>query len=233
MKISNVKVDLFNWKNEPWQVGARPPHAGTQALGIVTVETDEGVSGHAFLGSSNKGGDFYVKDLIAFVKPMILGQDPQDIGKLWQMMWKKNREVAVQVIAAVDICLWDINGKIAGLPIHRLLGTVRESVPAYSSSPWHATVEEYVEEALHFQELGWHAHKVHPHGRPRADVEICAAAARGGRPRLHAHARRHVDVPVRGCAARRPRHRGAWTTTGTRTRWWRRTSTIMSSCCGS
>lgn len=175
MKITNIKVDLFRFKNRPWQVGARPPHSGAHALGVVTVETDEGVEGHAFLGSSNKGGDFHVKDLIAFIKPMILGQDAQDIGKIWQMMWKKNREVAIQAIAAVDIALWDINGKIASLPIHRLLGTVRESVPAYSSSPWHASVEEYVEEALHFKEIGWTAHKVHPHGQPRKDVEICTA----------------------------------------------------------
>lgn len=179
MIITNVKIELFNWKNEPWQVGVRPLHSGTQALGVVSVETDEGITGHSFLGSSNKGGDFYAKDLITFVKPMILGQNPQDIGRIWQMMWKKNREVAIQAIAAVDICLWDINGKIAGQPIHRLLGTCRESVPAYSSSPYYATVDEYVEEAIRFKEQGWRAHKVHPHGQARADIEICRAIREG------------------------------------------------------
>ena len=73
------------------------------------------------------------------------------------------------------MCLWDINGKLAGQPIHRLLGTCKDAVPAYSSTAYHATREEYAEEAVRFQQRGWTAHKLHPHGEPRADVEICAA----------------------------------------------------------
>ena len=42
----------------------------------------------------------------------------------------------------------DINGKIANQPIHRLLGTCKESVPVYSSTAFHETKEQYAEEAL-------------------------------------------------------------------------------------
>ena len=86
-----------------------------------------------------------------------------------------NRSVSTNVIGAIDICLWDINGKVAGQPIHRLLGTCKSQVPAYSSTAYHETVEAYVEEAVRFKENGWTAHKLHPHGTPDADIEICAA----------------------------------------------------------
>jgi L-alanine-DL-glutamate epimerase-like enolase superfamily enzyme len=175
MKITNIKVDLFNWTSEAWKTGVGTSFGNTQQLGVVTVETDEGVSGNSFLGSSRIGGDHFVPGLIEFIKPLLLGKNPQDIGAIWWDMWKQNRSVSTYVIGAIDICLWDINGKITGQPIHRLLGTCKQSVPAYSSTAFHETKEEYAEEALHFKELGWRAHKIHPHGDPKYDIEISAA----------------------------------------------------------
>ncbi len=174
MQITHVKVDTFQWDCAPWKtgVGAR---FGQVEQGVVTVETDEGVAGHAFLGSSRVGANHYASGLIQFVRPLLLGRDPQDIGALWWEMWKLNRAVSTNVIGAIDICLWDINGQIAGQPIHRLLGTCKSQVPAYSSTAHHETVAEYVEEAVRFQENGWTAHKLHPHGVPDADIEICTA----------------------------------------------------------
>lgn len=173
MKISNVKLILFSWPCESWKLGPTAILGGTKPLGIVEIETDEGISGHAFLGSARFSGDYFAKGLIEFVKPIILGRNPQDIGAIWKNLWKINRDVFTHVIGAVDICLWDINGKLAGQPIHRLIGTCKSRVPAYSSSTYHETKEAYVEEAVHFTELGWKAHKIHPHGDPTADIEIC------------------------------------------------------------
>ncbi len=175
MKITNVKAELFNWKSEPWKTGVGTQFGQTKQLGIVVVSTDEGIDGWAFLGSSRVGADHYVKGLIEYLKPMIMGRNPQDIGSLWWDMWKENRSVSTQAIGAIDICLWDINGQIARQPIHRLLGTCKDKVPAYSSTAYHETVAEYAEEALHFQALGWTAHKLHPHGEPKADIAICQA----------------------------------------------------------
>ena len=178
MKITDVKVAMFNWWSEPWKTGVGTSFGDTRQLGVVTVYTDEGVEGHAFLGSSRVGADHYAKGLIEYLKPMIMGRNPQDIGDIWWKMWKENRSVSTNAIGAIDICLWDINGKIAGQPIHRLLGTCKESVPAYSSTAWYATAEEYAEEAKHFQSIGWTSHKIHPHGEPKADVAICQAVRR-------------------------------------------------------
>ena len=175
MKVTNVKVEMFNWRSEPWKTGVGTRFGDTRQLGIVTVETDGGVSGNAFLGSSRMGADHFVKGLIEFIKPLVMGRDPQDIGAIWWNMWKMNRSVSTSVIGAIDVCLWDINGKIAGQPIHRLLGTCKESVPVYSSTAYHETIEEYAEEAVRIKEMGWTAHKIHPHGDPRSDIAISRA----------------------------------------------------------
>nr|MCH9673489.1 mandelate racemase [Gammaproteobacteria bacterium] len=175
MKITNVKVELINWKSAGWKTGVGTLFGSTRQLGIVTVETDQGISGNAFLGSSRMGADHFAPGLIEFIKPIVMGRNPQDIGAIWWDMWKMNRSVSTYVIGAIDICLWDINGKIAGQPIHRLLGTCKDSVPVYSSTAYHETKEQYVEEALLFKEKGWAAHKLHPHGDPLYDIEISKA----------------------------------------------------------
>jgi len=174
MKITDVSVTMVNWKSAAWRTGSGP-FGGQKLLGVVTVHTDAGVEGYAFLGSSRQGADAYAGPLMEFVKPAIVGTNPLDIGAIWQRLWKLNRSVSTNAIGAVDVALWDVAGKVAGLPIHRLLGTCRDRVPAYASSGWLPTPEAYGEEAQHFQSLGWTAYKIHPHGTPRDDIKICQA----------------------------------------------------------
>ena len=66
MKITDVSVTMFNWNSASWQTGTGS-FGGKRLLGIVTVHTDEGVEGHAFLGSSRQGADAYAGPLIEFV----------------------------------------------------------------------------------------------------------------------------------------------------------------------
>ena len=84
----------------------------------------------------------------------------------------------MRVIGAIDVALWDLAGKAAGVPIHKLMGSYRESVPAYASSAVFETVEEYVEEAVHYKALGWSAYKIHPPAVATQDIKICEAVRR-------------------------------------------------------
>ena len=146
MKVTDLTVTMINWRSPAWQTGSGG-FGGNRLLGVVTVSTDEGVEGHAFLGSSRQGADAFVGPLLEFVKPMLLGSNPLDTGATWAKLWKLNRSVSTNAIGAVDVALWDIAGKVAGLPIHRLLGTCRDRIPAYASSAWLASPEDYAEEA--------------------------------------------------------------------------------------
>jgi L-alanine-DL-glutamate epimerase-like enolase superfamily enzyme len=174
VKITDVSVTMFHWKSAAWRT-ATGAFGGQRLLGVVTIHTDADVEGHAFLGSSRQGVDAYAGPLMEFVKPALVGANPLDIGAIWHKMWKMNRSVSTNAIGAVDVALWDVAGKVAGLPIHRLLGTCRDRVPAYASSGYLPTPEAYGEEAQHFQSLGWNAYKIHPHGKPRDDIKICQA----------------------------------------------------------
>ena len=70
--------------------------------------------------------------------------------------------MSTSVIGAVDICLWDINGKLAGQPTYRPLGTCKQAARVYSSTACRETKEEYQEEAFRFMEDGWTAHQIQP-----------------------------------------------------------------------
>ena len=176
MKITDVTVTLFGWDDLPTRQYAK--HTGKTAgghseLGLVTVATDEGVEGHAFLGSSSQGANFDAASLITYLKPLLIGQNPLDREQLYQRMWPRNRRTSLRCIGAVDVALWDLGGKIAGLPIHRMLGSFRESIPAYASSEVLLSKEAYADEALRIKAAGYHAYKMHPPTQWQEDIEVC------------------------------------------------------------
>jgi len=180
MKITDVHLTLFAWDDIPATTYGRHTgkFSGASQLGLLTIETDEGVRGHAFLGSAMRGAHLDGHSLIQFLKPVVVGQDPLDRERLYQAMWQKNRQTTYRAIGAVDIALWDIAGKAAGMPIHRLLGSYRDSVPAYASSAVLSSKEAYAEEAARFKAEGWTAYKIHPPTDPVVDIEVCRAVRR-------------------------------------------------------
>ena len=181
MKITDVTLTLFAWNEIPATTYGR--HTGTfsgsSQLGLVTIRTDQGLEGHAFLGSAMRGAHIDGQSLIQYLKPLVIGQDPLDRERLYQAMWHKNRQTTLRAIGAMDVALWDIGGKAAGLPIHRLLGSYRTSVPAYASSAVLPKPESYADEALRFKAEGWTAYKIHPPTDPSVDIEVCRAVRRG------------------------------------------------------
>jgi len=111
MKITDLSVTMFNWKSAVWRTGSGS-FGGDRLLGVVTLQTDAGVEGHAFLGSSRQGADAYAGPLIEFAKPAVMGANPLDIGAIWHRLWKMNRSVSTNAIGAVDVALSTISGVI-------------------------------------------------------------------------------------------------------------------------
>ncbi len=102
---------------------------------FVKIRTNEGITG---LGegsiSDNKAGT--IAQCIKDMEGHLIGKDPTNIEYLWQGLYRWNRwHVGVlfsTALSAIDIALWDILGKIAGLPIYKLLGgAARDKVRIY------------------------------------------------------------------------------------------------------
>ena len=100
--------------------------------------------------------------LLGPAKQLLVGRDPLDIGAIWHDFHVRARMFDPNVQGYVDIALWDIAGKVAGLPVHRLLGSARTVVPSYASSWVHADNSTYVEEALAYRARGFVGYKLHP-----------------------------------------------------------------------
>lgn len=155
-RIREVRVALHE-RARPFVTG-RP---ATQ-FGVLTIETESGIEGTAFVGGAQTSPALVSRAIAEIVRPQLIGLDALDIGAIWAKLWPQERMLTTVAIGAVDTALWDILGKVAGLPIHRLLGTVRHSIPAYISSWNHDRPEDYAEEAAHYQSLGFTAYKFHP-----------------------------------------------------------------------
>ncbi len=176
MKITDVSLTLFAWNDiPPTQYGQHSKFAGSSSLGLLRLATDEGVEGHAFLGSASNPATTDGQGPITHLKPVLMGRNPIHREALVADLWKKQRVAGVRAIGAVDVALWDLIGKVIGQPIHRLLGTYRESVPAYASSAVLPSPAAYAEQALEYKAQGWAAYKIHPPTDWKQDIEVCEA----------------------------------------------------------
>ena len=177
MRITDVTVTLFAWDDLPTiQYSPQNPRiGGTSQLGLLTVSTDQGVQGHAFLGSAMRSAELDALSLIRSLKPTVMGEDPLDRERLYARLWRRHRATTLRCIGAVDVALWDIAGKIAGLPLYKLMGAHRASIPAYASSPGLDSVEAYIAQALEVKTRGFAAYKIHPPTRWEEDIRLCEA----------------------------------------------------------
>src|SRR6185503_5654201 len=86
---------------------------------IVRVVTDEGISGYGQVESSKP----YLVPHIQFYKPFIVGHDPTDVQRvLMRIRNLGSFKPWGSAVSAIEMALWDIAGKAAGLPVYKLLG---------------------------------------------------------------------------------------------------------------
>ena len=124
------------------------------------IETDDGLTGlgDATLNGRELAVASYLSD---HVIPCLIGRDAHRIEDLWQYLYRgaywRRGPVTMTAIAAVDMALWDIKGKAAGLPLYQLLGGAsREGCMVYGHANG-TTIEETIDNALHYKEQGYRA----------------------------------------------------------------------------
>ncbi|WP_334184184.1 D-mannonate dehydratase ManD [Novosphingobium sp.] len=124
------------------------------------ITCDDGTTGvgDATLNGRELSVASYLTD---HVIPCLIGRDAHRIEDVWQYLYKgaywRRGPVTMTAIAAVDMALWDIKGKIAGLPVYQLLGGAsREGVMVYGHANG-TTIEDTINVALDYQAQGYKA----------------------------------------------------------------------------
>lgn len=132
MKITKVYTEQYRWpKAKPIANGK---HVYTHNdLNLLVIETDEGITGY---------GCSWAIEFAESMGRAILGEDPLNNERLWQKTYVPKfigrRGTSAKTVSAIDMALWDIKAKAAGMPLYRLLGGFRESVPCYVAGGYYA-----------------------------------------------------------------------------------------------
>ena len=138
IKLSSISLPLKNPISDAKVLTGRQRPLTEVACLFAEIETVNGHSGIGFSYSKRAGGPGQYEHA-SEIAPVLLGEDPNDIGKIWRKLAWAGASVgrsglAVQAIAAFDIALWDMKAKRAGLPLSKLLGAHRDSVLCYNTS---------------------------------------------------------------------------------------------------
>ena len=143
MKITGVRTMILKKKVE--NPVADSLHVYDVGGHLVTmIDTDEGITGYgtSYFGRIESGMETVRLIVERVLAPIIIGQEPYFVRKIRNEMFVATEYygtvgVAHFAISAVDCALWDIMGKKAGLPVAKLIGARRESIPAYAMAGWY------------------------------------------------------------------------------------------------
>jgi L-alanine-DL-glutamate epimerase-like enolase superfamily enzyme len=165
--LENVGTDEhgFNLVYEPGETTYRH-------LFALRVETDEGVTGEYVGGNSPAAAQWNT------FAEYLVGKDPLRRERHWSEIKRALRKYDRMGLGPVDIALWDFAGKYHGAPIHELLGSYRETIPAYAST-YHGDTnggldspEAFADFAEDCLEMGYPAFKIHGWGGSDHDRDI-------------------------------------------------------------
>jgi galactonate dehydratase len=121
----------------PWLVKAEASSYWGEYF-FVEVRTDEGVTGWGEITTTTKTANRAVAGIIRQLNDLLVGEDPSQIERLWHKTFRSftymgSRGATTNVVSGIDIALWDIRGKVLGLPIYELLGgRVRDDILLYT-----------------------------------------------------------------------------------------------------
>ena len=147
-------------ERKPIPTPAQKPRAS-----FLEVRTDEGITGRTTAGMN--------PSQVGLVASQVIGEDPLHRERLYQMLHKGTRWLYQPPgwFGDFDNCLWDIAGQAAGLPVHALIGRVRERFPCYLTGG-NMDLQGYLKHIEDGKEMGINAYKFHTYKGGKADMPM-------------------------------------------------------------
>lgn len=190
MRITTIKSHVLGY-DLPEELGYSQQYYARRTAHLVEVSTDEGITGWGECfgpGNVALANQTIVEKVI---QPMVLGHDPLDREVIWHKVYNLLRDhgqkgMPIQALSGVDIALWDIAGKITGLPIYQLIGgKFRDQVPVYGYGMMlkRESVDEHLSrfkaEAAAIKAMGFVATKMKVGLGTRDDIRLAEAVRAG------------------------------------------------------
>jgi L-alanine-DL-glutamate epimerase-like enolase superfamily enzyme len=167
LTIREVRTTLLRmpWPDDPWLEGH--PLGPTRDLVVVDITTASGITGMGYLHLLTLPLQRSIAACIEdAMTPRIIGRDATAVEGIWQDLWRSTVTggrggVTMMAQSAIDIALWDIVGKAAGMPLHRLWGHVKSKIPVYGSGCFRdLRGDGMIAKAQHFVSQGFRAIKM-------------------------------------------------------------------------
>ncbi len=181
MKITDVRtIRLRAEIPSEGQVFSRSGIRNSRSATLVQVETDKAITG---LGSCSGNGELIEFIVANVLKPLLIGMDPTEIDAIWDKAYVRGghkefgtRGIGVVALSGVDIALWDILGKVRGVPLYQLLGgKCRDKVPVYATALYPEEPSRVAKRARGFAEQGFHGVKIKVGFDLEQDIRIVRA----------------------------------------------------------
>jgi D-galactarolactone cycloisomerase len=184
MKIRDIRTIALSYKCDPPYGSAGGMQSRRGGL-VIEIETDTGITGWGEAGTG--GGPASVTQAVIEqeLAPLLRGEDPLLIEGHWQKMFARSRThgrrgIVMNAISGIDIALWDIAGKVAGLPLYKLLGACRDRVEAYASGGFYQEgkgIAELAAEAEGYRARGFRGMKMKIGRNPSTGTHLRHLAA--------------------------------------------------------
>ncbi len=153
VKLSSITLPLATPISDAKVFTGRQKPMTEVAFLFAEIVTEDGHEGVGFSYSKRAGGPGQFAHARE-IAPVLIGEDPSDIGKIWtKLVWAGasvgRSGLSTQAIAAFDVALWDLKAKRASLPLAKLLGAHRDSVRTYNTSGGflHTPIDQVAENA--------------------------------------------------------------------------------------
>lgn len=182
MKITCLRTATVRLPLSAPIMSALGPFRSTDSV-LVFLETDAGLVGEGLLMTLNGVRLSVLAEMVKSLAPLVEGLDPTLDGSFRTRAWRElnffgTQGVSAMGIAGIDMALWDLRAKAAGLNVARLLGACRTAVPTYASGGlWlSASIDELQREADSFLQQGFRAMKMRL-GKPTEDEDVARVRA--------------------------------------------------------
>jgi D-galactarolactone cycloisomerase len=165
MKIKSVEAFVLNDKLEKsfyfsqWSYSERK-------ICLVKVTTDEGVVGWG----EGYGPADVLSSGVKYLSQYVIGSNPIDNEVIWETLYRRTLDYArsgilMAAVSAIDVAIWDLKGKILGLPVHQLMGgKKRDKIYPYATGLYFREeknlIQALADEAVEYKELGYKAIKM-------------------------------------------------------------------------